>query len=185
MKRTMLTFCLGVLVVISLAGCLTVERKSYKITMTGKQSGTCTITYHNIVSAKDDGKDVSFKDFAELVTDYLEGTKLEDEMEGCRNVKKRIYEEKGQLMGEITFDFDTLSTVKMFRYDDTSPLMMYMGGMSSEKYADGNGEFGGESMPVVFWPAKSKDINLTTTVTEIDTSHVSLVDHYAMWKKRR
>ncbi|HCN04485.1 MAG TPA: hypothetical protein DIS79_02610, partial [Bacteroidetes bacterium] len=64
MKRTMLTFCLGVLVAISLAGCLTVERKSYKITMTGKQSGTCTITYHNIVSAKDDGKDVSFKDFA-------------------------------------------------------------------------------------------------------------------------
>lgn len=74
------------LAVLLLSGCLSAQRKSYKITMTGRQSGTCTLTLHNIVSTKDDGRDVSLKDFAELVTDYVEGDKIEADLIGCRNI---------------------------------------------------------------------------------------------------
>lgn len=166
-----------------LAGCLSAERKSYKITMTGKQSGTCTITFHNIVSPREEGRDISFKDFAELVTDYLEGSKLESEMPGCRNVKKRLYEVDGKLNGEITFDFDSLSTIRLFRYDDASPVMMYFGGATQETYLESNGTFGGETMPVAFWPSGTKSLTLTTKLGDIAPDAISLAGQYRAWKK--
>lgn len=183
MKLSLLTCILLCALVLALSGCLTVERKSYKITMTGPTSGSCTITYHNIVSTKDEGRDVSFKEFAELVTDYLEGTKPEDEMPGARNVHKRLYANGDQLNAELTFEFDSLSTLKMYKYDDKAPLMMYTSSMNSETYSESNGTFGGESMPVVFWASNSKLLTVTNTVTTIDTTHVSLLPHYEAWKK--
>ncbi|MBN9400082.1 MAG: hypothetical protein J0I17_07900 ['Candidatus Kapabacteria' thiocyanatum] len=182
MNSVLATMTMVLIVAIFLTGCLTVEKKSYKITMTGEQSGKCTITYYNIVSTKDDGKDISFKDYAELVTDYLEGTKLEDELVGCRNVTKRLYTQGDKLCGEISFDFDSLSTVRMYRYNAAAPLMMYVSGLSNETYATSNGTWGGERMPVVFWAANAKELTLQNTVTEIDTGHVGLAPQYEQWK---
>lgn len=166
-----------------LSGCLTVERKSYKITMTGPTSGSCIVTYHNIVSTKDEGRDVSFKEFAELITDYLEGTKPEDDMPGARNVRKRIYAEGNALNAEMTFDFDSLSTLKMYKYDDKSPVMMHLSSMNSETFEASNGVHGGESMPVVFWPSNATTLTLMNSVTKLDSTHVSLLPHYEAWKK--
>ncbi|MBK6292529.1 MAG: hypothetical protein IPF59_12400 [Ignavibacteria bacterium] len=171
-----------VLVALFVSGCLTAERKSYKITMTGKQSGTCTITFHNIVSPKEEGRDISFKDFAELQTDYVEGDKIESEFPGCRNVKKRLYEKDGQLNGEFTFEFDSLSTLKMFKYDEKSPVMMYFGS-SQESFIESNGTYGGETMPVAFWPASTTQMTLTTKLSDPNPDAVSLVEQYRKWKK--
>jgi hypothetical protein len=151
--------------------------------MTGKESGTCTITFHNIVSPREEGRDISFKDYAELVTDYLEGAKLEDEMPGCRNVRKRLYEVDGKLNGEITFDFDSLSTLRLFRYDASSPYMMYFGGASQETFMESNGTYGGETMPVAFWPSATKTMTLTTKLGDIPSDAISLVEQYRKWKK--
>jgi hypothetical protein len=168
-----------------MTSCLTVEKKSYKITLNGSQSGTCTITYHNIVSTTDDGKDVSFKDFAELVTDYYEGTKLENEMANIRDVKKSFRVNGQELSGEFTFAFDSLSALKMFRYDAQAPLMMYFGSMNNETYESSNGTYGGEAMPVAFWPSQQKMLTLESKVTTIDTNHIPLGDQYTMWSKSR
>ncbi|MDZ4746627.1 MAG: hypothetical protein SGJ05_11595 [bacterium] len=183
MTRTLSFSILLCLIGLTLAGCLTVERKSYKITMTGPTSGSCTITYHNIVSTKDDGRDISFKEFAELITDYLEGTKPEDDMPGARNVRKRLYSEGKVLNAELTFEFDSLSTLKMYKYDNNSPYMMALNSMNSETYSESNGTHGGESMPVVFWPSNATTMTLENSVTAIDTSHVSLYPQYEQWKK--
>lgn len=183
MKNLLAIATLICMCVFLLDGCLTVERKSYKITMTGPTSGSCTITYHNIVSTKDDGRDISFKEFAELITDYVEGTKPEDDMPGARNIRKRLYADGEVLNGELTFDFDSLSTLKMYKYDASSPLMFYPGGMSSETFEESNGTHGGEAMPIVFWPSNAKQLTVTNTVTKIDSTHVSLLPHYQAWKK--
>ncbi|MCX6139845.1 MAG: hypothetical protein NTX15_03290 [Candidatus Kapabacteria bacterium] len=169
-------------VTLALSGCLTAERKSYKISMTGKQSGTCTITFHNIVSPKEEGRDISFKDFAELVTDYVEGEKIENELAGCRNVKKRLYEKDGKLNGEIVFDFDSLSTLKMFKYDENSPVMMYFG-TSQETFIESNGTYGGDNMPVAFWPPQTTSMTLSTKISDPNPDAVSLTAQYRKWKK--
>jgi len=170
------------LAIFLLTGCLQAERKSYKITMTGRQSGTCIITFHNIVSTKDNSRDISFKDFAELITDYLEGDKVESDFAGCRNVKKRLFEEDGRLNGEFSFEFDSLSSVKMFRYDEKSPVMLYFGS-NQETFIESNGTYGGELMPVAFWPSSTKSLTLATNISDIGPDAISLVEQYRKWKK--
>ena len=49
-----------------ISGCLTVEKKEYTFEFTGKNSGTLTIKYINIMSSMDDEEDVSEDDFDEL-----------------------------------------------------------------------------------------------------------------------
>jgi len=183
MKFSLAISMLLCMLILVLSGCLTVERKSYKITMTGPTSGSCIVTYHNIVSTKDEGRDVSFKEFAELITDYLEGAKPEDDLPGARNVRKRIYAEGNVLSAEMIFDFDSLATLKMYKYDAKSPLMMAVSSMNSETFESSNGTHGGESMPVVFWPSNATTLTLNNTVTAIDTNHISLLPHYEAWKK--
>lgn len=165
------------------AGCLGVEKKEYTIKLKGGESGTATIKYINIFSNDDNEKDVSFKDFGELVSDYLEGNKIEQDFPGIRDVKKRIFIENNTLCGEITFAFDSLSHVKLFRYED-GPYMYYVntGSSPSEKFEVSNGTFGGEKMPVIFWNKNTNDFQFRTLVTEDVTGKRSFVKLYKMWQ---
>jgi hypothetical protein len=173
---------IGVAVVLStFQGCLFVEKKTYKVTMTGQQTGTCTVTYTNIMSQRDDGKDVSFKDFAELVTDYLEGDKLDGDYPEGRIVNKRIYSKDGILCGEATIEFDTLATMKMYRYDRSAPLMMYMPQTNNETVEVSNGTYGGEEMPVLFWPSTAKELMFTLVAGSVDSTNVSLMRQFDVW----
>ena len=166
-----------------LAGCLGVEKKEYSFKLKDGQSGTATIKYINIFSTDDNEKDVSFKDFGELVSDYLEGNKIEQDYSGIRDVKKRLFIENNTLCGEITFAFDSLSHVKMFRYED-GPYMFYVnsGSSPSEKFETSNDTFGGEKMPVIFWNKNTKDFQFRTLVTEDVTGKRSFVKLYKMWQ---
>ncbi len=65
------------LVLINLTGCLSTEYKEYIFEINSDGSGEGEIIFYNLVSVEDDEKDVSFKDFGELVSDYIEGTNFE------------------------------------------------------------------------------------------------------------
>lgn len=164
-------------------GCLGVEKKEYSIKLKDGQSGTAAIKYINIFSTDDNEKDVSFKDFGELVSDYLDGNKIEQDFPGIRDVKKRIFIENNTLCGEISFAFDSLSQVKLFRYED-GPYMYYINSSSSpsEKFEVSNGTFGGDKMPVIFWNKSTKDFQFRTMVTEDVTGKRSFVKLYKMWQ---
>lgn len=166
-----------------LAGCLGVEKKEYTIRLKDNQSGTATIKYINIFSTDDGEKDVSFKDFGELVSDYLQGDKIEKDYQGIRDVKKRLFIENNAICGEITFAFDSLSHVKLFRYED-GPYMFYInsGPSPSEKLNFTNGTFGGENMPVIFWNKSMKELQFRTIVTEDTAGRKNLVKLYKMWQ---
>jgi len=181
-----LLIALSALPVLLLQGCLNVEQKEYYFKINNDGSGECRIVYRNILSKDDDGKDVSFKDFGELVSDYLNGDKLEKEYGDIRDVKKRLFVEDGLLCGEMIFSFDSLSQAGLFQFDQDSPLMLYLEQSmfgSNEKYIESNGFYDKDVMPVIFWKRNSRELRLTTQVLEDTTGTRNLVKLYTLWKQ--
>ncbi|MBL7994503.1 hypothetical protein JNM05_03950 [bacterium] len=175
-----------IVVLLIFVGCLGVEKKEYTIKLKDGQSGTATVKYINIFSNDDDGKDVSFKDFGELVSDYVQGDKIERDYPGIHDIKKRLFIENNTVCGEITFAFDSLSQVRLYRFED-GPFMYYVnsGSSPSEKFDATNGKFGGDIMPVIFWHKNVKELQIRTRVTEDVSGRRNLVNWFKMWQSNR
>jgi len=178
-------FCLLTIVLCSLCltACLTVEGKEYRIKLKPDHSGEATIKFINIMSEADDTVDISNDDFNQLIEFYLQGNQLEKENPGFQDVKKRLFEEDGVLCGEITFTFDSLSSIRIFQYDNESPYMYSVGSpLSSEQYVESNGVPGREWMPIVFWPKESKELYIKTKiVSEVSFQH-GLLKEFKAWQ---
>ncbi len=165
------------------SSCLTVEKKEYSFELTGENSGKMTIRYINIISVMDEGNDVSKEDFADLLERYINGGQIEQDFPGSTNIKTRLYEANGQLCGEVTLDFPSLSAARLYQYDKNSPLMMCItAAFDSETYLSSNGSYGNDYMPVVFWPSGTKKLTVATSVSAPDETAVSLVEEYKKWE---
>jgi len=179
----MIKLAVMTIVAIVMTSCLTVEKKEYSFEMTGENSGKMTIRYINILSVMDDGNDVSAADFQELLDKYINGEQLAQDFPGASNLKKRLYEENDQLCGEVTIEFNELSSARLYQYDQKSPVMMCISAaFDSETYISSNGSYGNDFMPVVFWPSGSKKMEVTTSVTAPDETSMSLLPAYRTWK---
>jgi hypothetical protein len=164
------------------SSCLTVEKKEYTFEFTGENSGRMIIKYINIISVMDEGNDVSAEDFAGILERYIDGDQIEQDFPGSTNIKTRLYEENGQLCGEVTLDFPSLSAARLYQYDKNSPLMMCISAAyDSETYVSSNGSFGNDYMPVVFWPAGTKKLTVATSVSAPDETSMSLVEEFRKW----
>lgn len=172
-----------VIIAFVFSGCLTVEFKEYTFKLKNDHSGEATIRFINILSETEDTTDVSADDFRQLIEFYLQGTQLEKDNPGYRNVKKRLYEEDGVLVGEVTFTFDSLSTLRIFKFDKESPYMYFVGHpLSSEQFVESNGSFGRDWMPVVFWPNDAKELTLKTRVLSEVSHQRSLLKNFKEWQ---
>ena len=181
MKRAALLSIFSIVFISS--GCLTVEFKEYIIRMKTDRSGEATIRFVNILSEADDTTDVSSDDFQQLIEFYLEGNQLEKDNPGYRNAKKRLYEQDGVLVGEITFTFDSLSALRIFKLDKDSPYMYFVGHpLSSEQFVESNGSYGRDWMPVVFWPKDTKELSLKTKVVSEVSHQRSLLKNFKAWQ---
>ena len=186
MKKISLLSLVAILVLFVLNGCLTVESKEYTFELTGTNSGKLTIKYINILSTMDDSLDVSAEDFEELLSNYLYGESLDTDYPTAFNVEKELFEENGVLCGKITMEFNDLAAVKLFRYKSTGPYMLNIGSfLDTETFLESNGDFGGDYMPVVFWPEDSKVLTLKTGVAQPDETTLSLLDNYQQWKENQ
>ncbi|MBP6978809.1 MAG: hypothetical protein PHD61_04505 [Bacteroidales bacterium] len=184
MKRTNLLLILFTVLIFVLGGCLTVEQKEYTFELTGPNSGKLTIKYINIMSVKDDSLDISDEDFEELLSNYLYGESLETDYPATTILDKQLFEENGVLCGKIVLEFSDLAAVKLYRYKSTGPFMLNIGSfLDTETYIASNGDFGGDNMPVVFWPDGASLLTVTTGVTQPDETTVSLVENYQEWRK--
>jgi hypothetical protein len=169
--------------IIVLSGCLTAQYKEYKFNFTGKNTGTLTVTHRNIFSqiySDEDADSVLNSDFAELLSSYLEGTTLEEKFPDAKVVSKKLYEENGQLCGEIVFEFTDIAQVNLFQYDKKAPFQFYI--PSDEEYFDTNGEKPATYMPVVFWDKKLKSLEVTTTISTPEETDQSLL---TTWKNNK
>lgn len=166
----------------ALTSCLTVEKKEYTYELKNDHSGVLKIKYINIYSIMDDGQDVSAKDFNELVEKYMNGDQLVQDFPAATKIDKRLFEENGQLCGEVTIEFNDLNSARLYQYDRNCPIMMNIStAFDSETYISSNGSYGNDHMPVVFWPENSKKLVVTTSVSTPDETSVSMVDAYRNW----
>ncbi len=172
-----------IVLTLALSSCLTVEKKEYTFEMTGENSGKLTIRYINILSVMDEGKDETAEDFAEVLERYIHGSQIAGDYPGATNIRTRLYEQNNQLCGEVTMDFPSLSAARLYQYDRNSPVMMSISAaFDSETFVSGNGTYGNDYMPVVFWPAGTKRMTVTTQVSAPDETSLSLVEEYRKWK---
>lgn len=166
-----------------ISSCLTIEKKIYTFEMKDNDAGTLTIKYYNLMSMMDDTVDVSNADFKELLSTYIDGNTIEQDYEDAMIRSKRLFEEDGVLCGEVVIDFNNLRSVGLYQYDNKSPYMFNLGSfLESESFLSSNGDFGGEIMPVVFWPRSLKTLTVTTYLNSPDDSTISLLDEYNRWK---
>jgi hypothetical protein len=184
MKKTLIALPILGLILLFISGCLTCEKKEYTFNLTGNNSGTLTIKYINIMSSMDDSTDISEEDFMSLINDYYTGTSVEDQYPGSVLKDKRLFEENGVLCGEIVLEFTDLAQAKLYRHKGKGSFMypLNCGTLDSETYDSGNGEYGGEVMPVVFWEQGAKTLTMTTYVTYPDETTMDLLDEYNDWK---
>ena len=180
-KTSLLFFSLSLL--LFLTGCLTVGEKEYQFKLLTDHSGTAVIRFIDIGSESEDTTDTSREDFDHLIEFYLRGTEFEEQNPGFRDVRKRLYEDEGRLVGEIQFAFDSLETVKLFRFDGKSPYMYYVGtDFVSEELAETNGIYDSNIMPVVFWPSGTTEFTLRTRVSSETPGRKTLVAHFRQWE---
>ncbi len=174
-KRYFISF--GVLLTFLLSSCLTAQYKEYKFEMTGKTSGQLTITYKNIFCSHYDDEisveEEAEQDYSELVSDYLEGTTVEDDFPNAKMISKKLFEENNQLCGQIVLEFDNIEDINLYKYHKKAPFMFHV--PSDEDYFDSNGEKAPEFIQLVVWDKKAKVLELTTTINEPDDESLSLL----------
>jgi hypothetical protein len=187
-RLALISCCILFLSIIS--GCLSADHKETRLTLNpdGK-SGSGKIIFNNIVSEPDDSsKDNSIDDFHKsLITEYYQGRKIEESNKGMKNVKKRLYLDGDNLMGEITFDFDDITKLGFYRYKGEGPYMYYTikdGLFTSGQFESSNGTFGDETtMPVIFWDADARDFYFKVSLSTPNVVHHSLAKLYQEWAK--
>ena len=193
--------------VISLGGCLTTEEKEYRFKVNPDGSGSGTIKFINIVSEEDEEKNisfddfgdlildyedeeknVSFDDFGELISDYIEGQKFEEENPNYTVTDKRLFEENGILMGEVTFTFNSLEDAGFYRHGccENSPYMYYLGSLS-ETFKECNGTYLGvnREFPIIIWQPDAEAFYYKTSFKEDMSNTHSLLPLYKTWQETR
>ena len=169
-----------------MSSCLTTEKKEYVFKFTGKNTGTLTIRYINLMSTSDDSTDLSKQDFQELLNNFINGDQIKQEYPTATNIRKQLFELNGQLYAEVLMDFQNLETAKLYQYDSNSPFMLCLTTeKETEHFVESNGSFGGKIMPVVFWNKDLKELSLTTSITQPDPSTKSLAGPFREWKKKQ
>jgi hypothetical protein len=186
LSRALVTLVFGLLAALLASGCIVAEKKEYYFKLNADGSGSGAIKFINLLSSDDDSKDVSFKDFAELVTDYVDGTKWEDDNPAFKVTDKKLYEENGVLVGEVKFTFSSWDSAGFLRSAGCNccPTLYYLD-TSSETYESTNGKYLGENskLPLVSFDGGAKEFRIATkTNSSLDDTH-PLLPHYKGWKK--
>lgn len=168
-----------------LSSCLTVETKTYTYEFTGKGSGKLIVKYYNIMSIVDSAGVTEVEDFDDLVSNYLNGDKINTSYPEATNIEKRLYEEDGVLCGELKMDYPTIAAARLFQLDGKGPYTFYVSSIDGESYVESNGTYGSDICPVVMWPSKMKKLVVTTSVSRpSDDTYVSLLKEYVKWKRK-
>ena len=185
-QKLLLAIISAAALLLLLTGCISVESKEYRFKVNPDGTGSGTITFVNIVSQDDEGRDVSFKDFGELVTDYMEGADFEDQNPQYHITGKRLFQKDSVLMGEVTFTFTSFDSIGFFRQPncDCCPVLLHSEAFQ-ETYVESNGAYLGDNAatPFIRWTADTKEYYIKTRIMDDMTGTRSLLAHWQGWKK--
>ncbi len=177
------------LIVALFNGCLTASHKEMRLSLNADgKSGTGTILFTHIHSeVNEDTTNVTTKDFNALISEYYQGKKFETATKGIKNIKKRLYLDGKDLMGEVTFEFDNVADLGFFRFNGRGPFLYYVlsdGYFTSGDYVLSNGSYGGEKMPIVFWDENARDFYVKVALSSPQSPERSIVPLYQAWVKK-
>ena len=146
-----------------LAGCLTAERKVITLQVNPDGTGSGTIVFYNLKSMQEDESDRAHIDYARLVDTWLHGDEFEQANPALYNVQKKLFASGKQLNGEVSFDFYHYADIGLYRHNDVGQWMYYANLNTSEieQFDTTNGQFGGDYMPVIFWPEEATIFEIT------------------------
>lgn len=194
MKRIAVVVSLAVLS-LAISGCLSFEKKEYRYTLNPDGSGSGVIRFVNIVSTdenagSEEAKDVSFKDFAILISDHLEGNDFENSNPNLTVTEKKLYEENGVLIGEVKFTFTNFDSIGFFRKPkcDCCPILFFNSSASGgETIVETNGKLVEDvaSSPFIEWDGKAKEFTFQTTAQNDLSGARSMVEYYRTWKEQK
>ncbi|NUO19051.1 hypothetical protein HUU59_06330 [bacterium] len=157
-------------------GCLNVQNKTYTFKLNADGTGSGSIFFYNIHSSDEEERDVSFKDFGTLVTDYLEGQTFEGENPDWTITKKDLFEQDGVLCGKVEFTFSNMGA---------APILLLPGAIDETLVEhNGTGVALGDA-EVIEWTADTKEITYKTEVTSDVENVRNLVEQYNNWKKSK
>ena len=175
-----LVVCAALAATLLLSGCLNMEYKIYRCKLNPDGSGSGSITFVGFFSTPDDGKDASASDFEQLTSDYLNGSKFEDETPRIHVTGKRLYEENGKLCGEITYDF-THADSAGFILSKGCPVLFIPG--DNETIVESNGTISTAAASYISWPGGTTDLWYKVDIASDDTTDaVPLLNLYRAWK---
>jgi hypothetical protein len=138
----------------------------------------------NIFSSLIDSTGELSADYNEMMDLWLNGEKVERDFPQAIKFKKRLFEEDGVLCGEVIMEFDDISKIHLYRYLGKGPYMFSMSGVNDdgETFAQTNGEFGGDKLPVIFWPEDSRTLRFSTKIATPDSTCVSML---GQWEQKQ
>lgn len=174
---------------ISLSSCLTAEFKDIRLKLSADgKSGNGTMLFTGISSSPGDTLDVSRDDFNSLINEYYLGNKIETENKGMKDVKKRLYMQNGELVGEVTFAFDDIKELGIYQYENKGPYMYYTvadGFFTSGQYETSNGSYAGEKLPLVFWDDDTKDFHIRMALSTPQEVRRPLAALFEDWQAKK
>lgn len=181
-KYVQLVIALALLLVLS--GCLTTEFKEYRFKINSDGSGSGKITFVNIVSEEDEGENVAFKDFGELMKDYIDGQKFELDHRHYNVTSKKLVESNGVLNGVVEFTFTHADSIGFWRYNESAPWLYYMGSLS-ETLIQTDGEYLGNNreFPLICWHPGTQEFFFKTSVKEDMSDAHGMLPLYKTWKE--
>ncbi len=168
-------------------GCLNVQHKTYTFKLNPDGTGSGSIFFYNIHSSDEDERDVSFKDFGTLVTDYIEGNTFNDENPDWNFTNKELFVEDGVLCGRADFTFADMGSAKLYRTANCNcaPILLLPGAIDETLMEHNGASVALGDAEVIEWPADAKEVTYKTEVTSDVENVRNLTEHYNAWKKTR
>ncbi len=171
------------------SGCLTADKKEVHLLLNDDgRSGSGRIIFTGLASSPGDSVQAVNEDFNTLIAEYYQGRKIELQNSGMKNVRKRLFEQDGKLVGEIDFDFDDVSSLGVFQYKNSGPYMFYTvadGFFTSGQYESSNGTYMGDKFPVIFWDSTQRELFYQMSLTTPQESKTPLLADYQKWQARQ
>ena len=173
------------LLALLIIGCLQPITKEYSFHLKPDGSGNGKIRFVDICSVDAEGEEGVVEDFDLLINDYVQGNYFEEENAQLNVTDKKLFEENGILVGEITFEFASLTDAGLFRYDecDCCPIMLIELTLG-ETIGQSNGKLADGVDGIYLWDKDESDISFSTVFEATDSGKVSLLPMYNEWLKQ-
>lgn len=173
MRRAGLRAATMVLGCLLMAGCPEIGRVTYRFDL-GQGAGS--LSFEDIGT---DDPSSAQSDFAQIVNEWVLGSKVQDEHPTWRVGERKLFERDGRLDGQVLFTFDSPSDAGLYQHNKKSPYLWCAS--QGETVISTNGTVVPQYPSCVMFERKTKVAEVTVTSATGLGSRTSLVEQFRSW----